>query len=150
MDATYTWKQLDALETEEWFTMFQLRQEIFVVEQNCPYLDLDEEDRTSFHLLVQSSDTGAAVLATLRVFVGDHGVWHIGRVATSEKCRGKGVARHMMEESLAFIQSKGGREIEISAQSYLEKFYCSLDFVKSSDEYLLDGLPHIDMHWTIS
>ncbi|QZT38349.1 GNAT family N-acetyltransferase [Halosquirtibacter xylanolyticus] len=144
MKLNYQWKNLQELTSEEMFTLFQLRQEIFVVEQDCVYLDMDEIDRGSFHLLGQEPND-ERVYATLRVFASENDIWHIGRVATSVMARKQGVARKMMEEALTFLQKKSVKVVEISAQEYLLKFYESLGFKKSSDVYMLDGLPHIDM-----
>jgi len=145
MNLLYSWKYLKELSTEEFFTLFQLRQQVFVVEQDCVYLDMDEIDRDSLHLLVQENNN-EKVLATLRIFAGKNNYWHIGRVAVAIEARKRGVAREMMERAVAWIkEQKDVKGVEISAQSYLFDFYRSLGFQKSSEEYVLDGLPHLDM-----
>ena len=145
MNLLYSWKYLKELSTEEFFTLFQLRQQVFVVEQDCVYLDMDEIDRDSLHLLVQENNN-EKVLATLRIFAGKNNYWHIGRVAVAIEARKRGVAREMMERAIAWIkEQKDVKGVEISAQSYLFDFYRSLGFQKSSEEYVLDGLPHLDM-----
>ncbi|MCT4673171.1 MAG: GNAT family N-acetyltransferase [Prolixibacteraceae bacterium] len=145
MNLNYSWKYLKELSTEEFFTLFQLRQQVFVVEQDCVYLDMDEIDRNAVHLLVQDNND-EKVVATLRIFAGKNNYWHIGRVAVAIEARKRGVAREMMERAVAWIkEQKGVKGVEISAQSYLFDFYRSLGFQKSSEEYVLDGLPHLDM-----
>lgn len=145
MNLNYSWKYLKELSTEEFFTLFQLRQQVFVVEQDCVYLDMDEIDRNAVHLLVQDNN-GEKVVATLRIFAGKNNYWHIGRVAVAIEARKQGVAREMMERAVAWIkEQKDVKGVEISAQSYLFDFYRSLGFQKSSEEYVLDGLPHLDM-----
>lgn len=145
MNLNYSWKYLKELSTEEFFTLFQLRQQVFVVEQDCVYLDMDEIDRNAVHLLVQDNN-GEKVVATLRIFAGKNNYWHIGRVAVAIEARKRGVAREMMERAVAWIkEQKDVKGVEISAQSYLFDFYRSLGFQKSSEEYVLDGLPHLDM-----
>ena len=145
MNLLYSWKYLKELSTEEFFTLFQLRQQVFVVEQDCVYLDMDEIDRNAVHLLVQDNND-EKVVATLRIFAGKNNYWHIGRVAVAIEARKRGVAREMMERAIAWIkEQKDVKGVEISAQSYLFDFYRSLGFQKSSEEYVLDGLPHLDM-----
>lgn len=145
MNLNYSWKYLKELSTEEFFTLFQLRQQVFVVEQDCVYLDMDEIDRNAVHLLVQDNND-EKVVATLRIFAGKNNYWHIGRVAVAIEARKRGVAREMMERAVAWIkEQKDVKGVEISAQSYLFDFYRSLGFQKSSEEYVLDGLPHLDM-----
>lgn len=145
MNLNYSWKYLKELSTEEFFTLFQLRQQVFVVEQDCVYLDMDEIDRNAVHLLVQDNND-EKVVATLRIFAGKNNYWHIGRLAVAIEARKRGVAREMMERAVAWIkEQKDVKGVEISAQSYLFDFYRSLGFQKSSEEYVLDGLPHLDM-----
>ncbi|MGB0975629.1 MAG: GNAT family N-acetyltransferase [Prolixibacteraceae bacterium] len=145
MNLNYSWKYLKELSTEEFFTLFQLRQQVFVVEQDCVYLDMDQIDRNAVHLLVQDNND-EKVVATLRIFAGKNNYWHIGRVAVAIEARKRGVAREMMERAVAWIkEQKDVKGVEISAQSYLFDFYRSLGFQKSSEEYVLDGLPHLDM-----
>ena len=130
---------------DELYDLMQLRSQVFVVEQDCVYLDMDEIDRDSLHLLVQENNN-EKVLATLRIFAGKNNYWHIGRVAVAIEARKRGVAREMMERAVAWIkEQKDVKGVEISAQSYLFDFYRSLGFQKSSEEYVLDGLPHLDM-----
>lgn len=145
MNLNYSWKYLKELSTEEFFTLFQLRQQVFVVEQDCVYLDMDQIDRNAVHLLVQDNND-EKVVATLRIFAGKNNYWHIGRLAVAIEARKRGVAREMMERAVAWIkEQKDVKGVEISAQSYLFDFYRSLGFQKSSEEYVLDGLPHLDM-----
>ncbi|MDC1106242.1 GNAT family N-acetyltransferase [Prolixibacteraceae bacterium] len=143
-ELNFQWKMLEEFTTEEMFTLFQLRQKIFVVEQDCVYLDMDDIDRSSFHLIGQEYGT-KQVIATLRIYSEGKTVWHIGRVAVSIDHRKNGVALMMLKIALVTLKEKGAKCVEISAQEYLVAFYESLGFESSSEPYMLDGLPHLDM-----
>ena len=134
-------KDWDSLSKEELYTILRLRQEVFVVEQHCPYLDLDNHDQNSFHLLVWENDD---LIAYTRILPpGEiYKEVSIGRVITAEKARRRGIGRLAMDESMRFTMEKWGTPIRIMAQSYLLKFYESYGFVKEGEEFLEDGLPH--------
>lgn len=135
------------LSLEELYAIMALRQEVFVVEQNCPYLDADGKDQPAHHLLGYS-DKGA-LLAYSRLLpsgVSYAGYPSFGRVATAPSIRGGGQGRALMEKTLEWMERLYGRQaIKISAQSYLISFYRSLGFQAVGEEYLEDGIPHIGM-----
>ena len=117
---------------------------MFVVEQSCPYQDLDELDRISFHIFGTFNDNTIAV-GRIIPYNNDRKVV-IGRIAVDEKYRRKGYARKMMKEIIKFIIKEfPDFKIELSAQTYLLGFYNSLGFISIGDEYLEDGIPHIYM-----
>jgi ElaA protein len=133
------------LSTEELYTILQLRNEVFVVEQNCVYQDADNKDSISFHL---SGWDGGNLVAYCRIL--PPGVSYteasIGRVVSSPQYRNKGYGKQLMNE--AIINTLAQFEcntIKISAQLYLQKFYEQLGFVKLSDSYMEDNIPHIEM-----
>jgi ElaA protein len=126
--------------------VMQLRQAVFVVEQDCAYLDLDGADLNAWHIWgVQ----GGEVVACARILApGEkYPEASIGRVCTALNVRGTGVGRALMERAMAAaaIQFPGG-DLRISAQSYLLPFYESLGFVRTGHAYLEDGIPHEEMH----
>lgn len=137
----------DQLSTAQLYEIMALRQAVFVVEQNCPYLDADGHDQVAFHLLCQHRD-GTLVAYTRLFGPGSYypGYASIGRVATADSVRGTGLGRNLLQESIRQIgllfNSPG---IKISAQSYLIKFYESFGFISVGEEYLEDGIPHISM-----
>ncbi|MGL6106922.1 GNAT family N-acetyltransferase [Romboutsia sp.] len=138
-------KKFKELELEEIYKILELRNEVFVVEQECAYQDCDGKDENSYHLF--SEDNGK-VVAYLRIL--EKGVSYdeiaIGRVCIRRDYRGKGISREMMLKAIEFIEnSLNENEIKIQAQSYLLDFYKSLGFEAISDEYLEDNIPHIDM-----
>jgi ElaA protein len=133
------------LSTEELYTILQLRNEVFVVEQNCVYQDADSKDSISFHL---SGWDGVNLVAYCRIL--PPGVSYteasIGRVVSSPQYRNKGYGKQLMNEAIIHTLAQFEcNTIKISAQLYLQKFYEQLGFVKLSDSYLEDNIPHIEM-----
>lgn len=138
-------KAFDELTLEELYDVLALRTDVFVVEQNCPYPEVDGKDTTCYHLLVKED---GKLLAYLRILPKGLSFEEasIGRVVVDKDHRGKGLARPMMEAAIAFIMETLGEEtIKISAQAYLEEFYGSVGFEAVSEVYLEDGIPHKDM-----
>jgi ElaA protein len=138
-------KKFEELSNRELYSVLQLRAEVFVVEQNCPYLDLDDKDVQSLHVMGKMNNE---ILAYSRiVFPGiSYDTPAIGRVVTSKKIRGSGAGKMLMQKSIEFCQQHfPGQKITISAQCYLEKFYSELGFNTISDTYLEDDIPHVKM-----
>lgn len=130
------------LDPELTFGYFQLRSEIFVLEQQCVYLDMDDQDLDALHVI---GVIDGEVVAGARILEGESGV-HIGRVVVHQKARGNGLGKDLMQQTMFYVDQKFNRPaIEISAQMYLNKFYSSLGFKNVGKEYLEDGLPHIEM-----
>lgn len=139
-------KSFEALTVSELYAILHLRSEVFVVEQNCVYQDLDYADPKALHLM--GTDEDGQLLAYTRIF--GPGIKFteasIGRVVTSPLARGTGAGRALMERSIAELQQHFGMiPIRIGAQQYLQRFYTSLGFVQTSDTYMEDGIPHIEM-----
>lgn len=138
-------KQYPDLTLDELYELLQFRQEVFVVEQDCPYLDADgEKDKLSWHLWL-TEDKGR-MIAYCRVLpeglgYSDHVA--IGRVISRLDQRRKGAGKHIMMEAVGWILDQWpSASIKISAQCYLDRFYTDLGFVKSGEEYLEDDIPH--------
>ncbi len=135
------------LSLDELYAMLRLRAEVFVVEQDCVYQDLDDKDQMSHHLLGFDED-GDLVAYTRLVPKGIsyEGYPSIGRVITSMKVRRHGAGKILMQKSIEEIYRLFGKSpIKISAQCYLDKFYRGLGFVPIGEEYLEDGIPHVGM-----
>ena len=146
--ATMHWtiKAWSELTCEELYALMAARQEVFVVEQACPYLDADGEDSRALHLWAHNDAT--PVLGYLRVFApGVKGAEaRIGRVLTTASARRTGLGRALMRRGIGLIGKRfGAVPIRIGAQKYLERFYRELGFVSEGDDYLEDGIPHIAM-----
>ena len=147
MNTTITWtlKQFDELTAHELYKVLQLRSEVFVVEQNCVFLDMDNKDQASLHLMGWHNDSLAAYTRLVPAGVSFTEV-SIGRVVTSPKMRKSGTGRLLMKESIETSYNIFGKTpIRIGAQLYLKKFYESFGFQQSSDIYLEDGIEHIEM-----
>lgn len=140
-------KSFEDLTVKELYNILQLRSEVFVVEQNCAYQDLDGLDQDSLHLM-GVSDSGLISYARLLKPGMSYDEAAIGRVVTALDQRENGHGRSLMlkaiEECCRVFHSQ---QIIISAQQYLEKFYSSLGFVTESEVYLEDDIPHIKMRW---
>jgi ElaA protein len=135
-----------ALTIDELYRILALRQRVFVVEQNCPYLDCDDWDQRAFHLWSDAGTTNVG--AYLRVFAPGvkYAEASLGRVVTAPEARRTGMGRALVAEGIARVEAAHGRvPIRIGAQLYLERFYGDAGFVRVSDEYLEDGIPHIEM-----
>lgn len=144
-------KPFSRLSCEEFHAAIALRLAVFVVEQNCPYQDLDGKDLQAFHLLVWNDDH--KLTGTLRILSPGTSYKEpsIGRVASHPDFRNKGIGHRMMEEAMQFIhENYPGQNTRISAQTYLCRFYEQYGFTKTGKEYLEDGIPHSEMLTSIS
>jgi ElaA protein len=139
-------KYFKELTITELYEILQLRSEVFVVEQDCVYQDLDFKDQKSLHVFGLKNDK---IVAYTRIFkAGDYfECASIGRVVVQENERKFGFGHDVMEASIKAIKDHfNANEITISAQVYLKKFYESHGFKKVGDDYLEDGIPHIRMN----
>ena len=139
MTITKTFSELD---TEDLYQILRIRSEVFVVEQDCVYQDIDNKDQNAIHLYYKENDQ---IVAYTRIFkAGDYYENpSIGRVVVSKKERGKDFGKKIMIDSIEYIkQNIKGEKIELSAQKYLDKFYKDLGFYKIGEDYLEDGIPH--------
>ena len=138
-------KTLLQLTAAEVYGILRVRSEVFVVEQNCVYQDLDGDDQRAIHLWLTLGDK---IVALARVCpAGTHMTEiSIGRVITT--VRGKGYGKQIMLHAIdAAIEHFGATLIDIEAQEYAKGFYESVGFRQSSDTFMLDGIPHIKMTW---
>jgi len=138
-------KTFDELSVNELYDALQLRCEVFIIEQNCPYLDPDDKDRKALHVLGYHRSKLIAYARILGPGVSYPEV-SIGRVVVAASYRKKNAGKELMHETIkqAFEKFKV-TEIVISAQQYLEKFYSDLGFVTESEVYLEDDIPHVKM-----
>ena len=141
----WTIKKFDELTLDELYNILQLRNEVFIVEQNCVYKDLDGKDRSAWHLLAVEDGKLVAYTRILPPGVS-YSDPAIGRVVTSSLKRRSGLGRELMKRSIEACEKLFGKiSISLSAQVYLQSFYESLGFIVAGDEYLDDGIPHIKM-----
>ena len=140
-------KKFDELTTHELYEILKLRAEIFVMEQNCPYQDLDGIDYESLHIFYEQDKK---VVAYLRIFPhkDDKNTLQIGRVLTLN--HGTGLGRKIMEEAIKAIKEAHGKKVYLEAQTYCIGFYEKFGFKVISPEFILDGIPHVEMELDIS
>ncbi|WP_350432481.1 GNAT family N-acetyltransferase [Shewanella sp. H8] len=136
------------LTLEQLYGLLQLRVEVFVVEQNCPYPELDGKDKHLQTRHILGVNELGSIEAYSRVLAPDmsYPQASIGRVAVAKSARGQGVANQLMQRAIAIAKHRWPEDhIQIGAQDYLRQFYQQLGFVVNSDVYLEDGIEHLDM-----
>lgn len=138
-------KTFDDLSNTEIYQILRLRSEVFVVEQECIYQDIDNKDKKAVHIFLKEKNE---IIAYSRVFKEKEYFEKpsIGRVVVANKRRMYGVGKKIMKISIDHIKKNiKAKSIEISAQKYLKKFYSNLGFVQEGEEYLEDNIPHLRM-----
>lgn len=138
-------KQFAELSPFELYDILRLRSEVFVVEQQCIFLDMDDKDQQAHHLQGRLDDE---LIVSVRILPPGlaYDEPSIGRVVGSPRHRGLGAGKLLMEEAIKATQTLYGQQpIKIGAQQYLKKFYEELGFVQCSETYLEDDIPHIKM-----
>lgn len=144
-DIVWKIKSFDEFTVPELYAVLKARIDVFVVEQNCPYPDLDGYDQKALHLWAEEN---GEVLAGCRIF--NKGIKYneasIGRVLTTEKARGKSLGKQLIRYAVETIENRfHTSEIRISAQDYLLKFYGDFGFEDTGKKYLEDDIPHTEM-----
>jgi ElaA protein len=135
----------NSLTLMQWHDILALRIDVFVVEQNCPYPEIDGKDPECLHIFGELDGKIVAVARIVRPGVSYPEV-AIGRVATAMEKRSKGLGIELMKYCLQQIEVNFGTvPVRISAQSYLKQFYLNLGFKPTGKEYLEDGIPHLEM-----
>ena len=145
MNITWQCKHFDELSAHELYTIVQLRNEVFVVEQQCVYQDADNKDQLCWHVMGWDNNRLAAYARLVPAGIAFREA-SIGRVVTSPGARGKGLGRELMQQAITLIYTKWHEKyIKIGAQLYLKQFYESIGFQQCSEVYLEDGIQHIEM-----
>lgn len=142
---SWTFKALQDIPPEALHAIYKLRVDVFVVEQNCPYPEVDEQDLTAIH--VQGHAPGGELAAYARILrPDDAGMPHLGRVVVHRSHRGHGRATELMQVVLEHLyRTTGSRRNAIAAQCHLQAFYEGLGYTCKGVAYVMDGIPHIDM-----
>ncbi|ALR32190.1 GNAT family acetyltransferase [Chryseobacterium sp. IHB B 17019] len=138
-------KTFDEFTVPELYAVLKARIDVFVIEQNCPYPDLDNYDQKAVHIWAEED---GKILANCRIF--DKGIKYeeasLGRVLTTDAARGKNIGRQLMKYAVETIENRfHTSEIRISAQDYLLKFYSEFGFEDTGKKYLEDDIPHTEM-----
>lgn len=138
-------KRFPNIPLKQFYRILRARQEVFILEQNCNYLDCDGKDKKSYHMLAYKKQDVAAYMRILPPGLS-YKEASMGRILTTKKYRGKGIGKELMERGLAFSKEKlKYRFIRMSAQSYLVPFYSNFGFQITGKEYLEDNIPHTEM-----
>mgnify|MGYP000294572796 FL=1 len=142
----YIWKAFDELSSDELYAMIHLRQKVFIVEQDCPYIDADYTDQDAFHLLVYKNNDLIGYLRAFKPGIKYEGS-SLGRIVTEVNSRGLGIGKEITKEGVNFLSRKfPNHEIVISAQHRLEQFYIDIGFTARGEVYLEDDIDHIQMY----
>ena len=142
MEIIWESKYFEELTADELYGLLRLREQVFIIEQNCVYPDLDNKDQKAIHIFGKSD---GEIIAYSRVFKsGDYfETASIGRVVTHKNFRNQKIGYHLMQKSITEVRTRFNEDfITISAQSYLLGFYENLGFKPVGEEYLEDGIPH--------
>ncbi len=138
-------KPFNELTVHELYAIIKLRNEVFVVEQNCVFQDADDKDQHCYHLMGLANGSLAAYARLVPAGVS-YSYASIGRVVTSPACRREGLGKALMRQAIKECYRLFGEQLlKIGGQLYLKDFYESLGFKQTSDMYLEDDIPHIEM-----
>lgn len=139
-------KHFNELSLHELYEIMRLRQEVFIVEQECPYIDADRQDQQAYHLILKDGEAYAAYARLLPKGISYPDYASIGRVISAPAYRGSGKGRQVMEIAIGHCQRMWPHDaIKIGAQVYALPFYEALGFVGTGENYLEDGIPHQKM-----
>ena len=142
----YIWKTFAELSSDELYAMIHLRQKVFIVEQDCPYIDADYADQDAFHLLAYNDKDLIGYLRAFRPGIKYDGS-SLGRIVTEINSRGLGIGKEITKEGVNFLSKEyPEHEIVISAQHRLMHFYVELGFEARGEVYLEDDIDHIQMY----
>jgi len=145
MNILWILKHFDELSVQQLYSILQLRNQVFVVEQNCVFQDADDKDQACYHLMGFQND----LLVAYTRIVPPHIIYDeasIGRVVTSTIVRRNGAGKALMQESIQHVYELFGNvPVKIGAQLYLQSFYEGFGFVQEGDIYIEDGIEHIHM-----
>ena len=129
------------------YQILKLRVDVFVADQNCPYPELDNKDQSAQHVVGYESNE---LSSYLRIYYPDDASAAIGRIVTREQDRGRGLATKMMKFAMdRIIEESKANKIIIQAQEHLVSYYSEFGFKPTSEVYVWDGIPHVDMEYEI-
>lgn len=139
------YRSISEYEPVHLYEVVKLRQDIFIIEQNCIYDDIDGLDYVSAHLLLLGDDNNLIGYLRLVPAGKKFEELSLGRIAIKKKYRGKGLGTKLIKKGLAIAKNWGETSVRIEAQAHLEKYYADLGFKTTSEIYDVDGIPHIQM-----
>ncbi|MCW8451915.1 GNAT family N-acetyltransferase [Legionella quinlivanii] len=137
-------QSFNELSTQDLYDILQLRNAIFIVEQQCPYQDLDYKDQQALHLCIREEETLLAYARILPDYEAD--TLSFGRIVTATVARGQGLGKQLLNNVMDYLQTHfAGKMVHIHAQFYLKRFYESYGFWSEGEPFDEDGIPHILM-----
>ncbi|MDD9149808.1 GNAT family N-acetyltransferase [Sporolactobacillus sp. CQH2019] len=143
MELNWKIRKFSQLTVRELYEIYKIREAVFVVEQNCPYHEVDENDLKSIH--VYALDDRREIIAYARIFQAEDAVT-FGRVLINRKYRGKGLGKELVSKLIEVIgDTAPGAKVVIEAQEYIQPLYASFGFKRTSEVYLIDNIPHVTM-----
>jgi len=143
MNLSYACLKFEELSNTILYEILKLRQEVFIVEQDCPYLDTDGKDYHGHHVIIKNNEEIVAYTRLLPKGISYENYSSIGRVINKKSIRGQGIGKLLMEYSIQkTLELFPDDPIKISAQTYLLDFYSNLGFQKIGEGYLEDNIPH--------
>jgi len=146
MNVQWIWSSFDGFSVNQLYEVLKLRQEIFIVEQQVPYPDIDDKDRLCMHLLGQVDNQVVAYMRLVPLHVFEQDYFSLGRVVVKQSLRGTGLGRALVARGLEYLDAmRNGHPIKISSQLYLKDFYAAFGFRPYGEPYIEDLIPHIAM-----
>lgn len=142
----WIWSSFDGLSVTQLYEALRLRESIFIVEQDVPYVDMDGKDMHCMHLMGYAQREMVAYMRIVPLDLFEQGYFSLGRVVVRADLRGTGIGREMVRKSMGYLDKiRNGRPVKISSQLYLKNFYASFGFVAEGEPYIEDRIPHIAM-----
>lgn len=143
------WYPFQQLSCEQLYVLLRLRQEVFIIEQQCIYPDIDGLDLKCLHLLGYQNELLVAYLRLIPAEIHSSGNISLGRIITSPANRGVGIGEALMQQAMQYIaQTYQQQDVQIAAQFHLQTFYQKFGFTSISEPYDEDGIEHVDMLYT--
>lgn len=142
----WIWSSFEGLSVYQLYEALRLRESIFIVEQNVPYIDLDGKDKQCMHLMGYAEHDMVAYMRIVPLDLFERGYFSLGRVVVRSDLRGTGIGREMVSRGIKYLDKvRKGHPIKISSQFYLKDFYASFGFIAQGEPYIEDKIPHIAM-----
>jgi ElaA protein len=143
---TWVFSNFEELNVHQLYKLLALRESIFIVEQNVPYVDMDGKDMHCIHLMGYYQTALVAYMRVVPIDLFEAGYFSFGRVVVRADMRNRGAGRQLVRSGIEFLDTiREGFPIKISSQLYLEDFYASFGFVTQGESYIEDQIPHIAM-----
>ena len=143
---SWVWSSFDELDVRQLYSILQLRESIFIVEQNVPYPDIDGKDVHCKHLMGILDQEVVGYMRIVPLNIYENGYYSLGRVTVKSDLRSYGIGRQLVQLGINYLDEvRNGNPVKISSQLYLKDFYSSFGFIAQGESYIEDRIPHIAM-----